>query len=198
MTYPVFKSLQEGPPRSPRHVSVYSLYSTLPKPVENTPKQTPSFRFSLQNICLGNLKSHRRSAVNLSRTKPKILATQPRTYVSHFNHLTTTNHPWVTPKPQRCVLLKTGKGAFPFNTWNSCSSLLRKSICSNKTFWSSSNKGKRKVVLLICINNSWKNSCRAIHYYQTKYFSSYKKVLHRPTIDFVQKAMNINQCNILF
>lgn len=25
-----------------------------------------------------------------------------------------------------------------------------------------------------------------------------KKVLHRPTIDFVQKAMNINQCNILF
>lgn len=172
----------------------------LSKPVNYTPKQTSTFRFSLQKTSFGSLKSHSRSAINLSRTKPKILATQLRTYLSHFNNLTTTNHSQITPKPQICVLLKTGKDAFPFNTWNSCSSLLRKSICSNKTFWSSSNKEKRKVVLIICINNSWKNSCRAIHYCKTKYFSSYKKknVLHRPTIDFVQKAMNINQCNILF
>lgn len=78
-------------------------------------------------------------------------------------------------KPQKRVLLNTGKDAFPFNTWNSCSSLLRKSICSNKTFWSSSKKKKRKVVLLICGNNSWENSRWAIHYDKTKYFSSKKK-----------------------
>jgi len=126
--------------------------------------------------CSGSLNSHSRSAINLSTTKPKILLTQLRTHLSHFNNLSTTNHPQIAPKPQVCVLLKTGKDAFPFNTWNSCSSLLRKSICSNKTFWSSSNKEKRKVVLLICINSSWKNSCRAIHYYKTKYFSSSVKI----------------------
>lgn len=35
-------------------------------------------------------------------------------------------------------LRKTGNGELPFRAWNSCSSLLRKSICSRRTFCSSS------------------------------------------------------------
>lgn len=154
MTYPVFKSLQEGPPKKPQACFCLLAVFNVSKTSRIYTKTDILLQILPTKICLGSLKSHRRSSVNLSRTKPKILVTQLRTYLSHFNHLTMTNHPQITPKPQRCVLLKTGKDAFPFNTWNSCSSLLRKSICSNKTFWSSSNKGKRKVVFLICINNS--------------------------------------------
>lgn len=86
------------------------------------------------------------------QSQPKILAVQLRTCSSCYSQL--NNSQKKMAKPQKRVLLNTGKDAFPFNTWNSCSSLLRKSICSNKTFWSSSKKKKRKVVLLICGNNS--------------------------------------------
>lgn len=37
-------------------------------------------------------------------------------------------------------LRKTGNGELPLRAWNSCSSLLRKSICSSRTFWSSSER----------------------------------------------------------
>lgn len=41
-------------------------------------------------------------------------------------------------------LRKTGNGEVPFRAWNSCSSLLLKSICSSRTFWSSSAEGRDK------------------------------------------------------